>query len=107
MFGEMTGESSGLIYRSPEEVSHIKTAREVMAEIMGKGGTSQNQKQAEKLAANAKDNDRSRNQENPIVPVVASDSRDMSVTNYNITNVFGGRTDPLEGLYGGPNPSSQ
>jgi hypothetical protein len=107
MFGEMTGESSGLIYRSPEELLNIKTNRAILAEIMGKGGTSRNQNQAEKLAANAEDNDRARNQANPIVPVVASDSRDMSVTNYNITNIFGGRTDPLEGLYGGPNPSSQ
>ena len=91
--------------RSPEEVSNIKTARALLAEI--RGVVPQDQNQAKKLAANAEDNDRSRNQTNPIVPVVASDSRDMSVTNYNITNVFGGRTDPLEGLYGGPNPSSQ
>jgi hypothetical protein len=91
--------------RSPEEVSNIKTARALLAEI--RGVAPQDQNQAKKLAANAEDNDRSRNQTNPIVPVVASDSRDMSVTNYNITNVFGGRTDPLEGLYGGPNPSSQ
>ena len=107
MFGEMTGESSGLIYRSPEELLNIKTNRAILAEIMGKGVAPRNHNQAEKLAATAEDNDRSRNQANPIVPVVASDSRDMSVTNYNITNVFGGRTDPLEGLYGGPNPSSQ
>ena len=114
MFGEMTGKSSGLIYRSPEEVSHIKTAREVTAEIMGGGVAPSDQnllKQQEMLARAGKggfNNDVGGLNMPVLAPVTNnSDSRNMSVTTYNITNVFGGLTDPLEGFYGGPSPTRQ
>ena len=106
MFGEMTGKSSGLTYRTEKEL----LARGKLEQSVAAQNAKNLLKQQEMLARAGRGgfNDEVGGLNMPVLAPVTnnSDNRDMSVTN-NITNIYGALTDPLEGLYGGPSPTRQ